>query len=209
MKNAKIYTIIFFLQANSKCQESILQREIIIVFSSYSHSYHWVFPCNQRAHCRSWGWKKSNIEPRRESTYNHVFSSLNNTPMIWNSITSGSRFNIKMTSYQYRKCHCGDKTILRPSYLHNGISYTGKMTSLYWIRALGLFAFHFLGLGYPLPTRPLSRDMCRSLSCSRREEISRVATVIAITGATVQYHHRGIFSTAHQSYGSLPLGYLL
>ena len=41
-----------------------------------------------------------------------------------------------MTSYQYRKSHCGDKTILRPSYLHNGISYTGKMTSLYWIRAL-------------------------------------------------------------------------
>ena len=25
--------------------------------------------------------------------------------------------------------------ILRPSYLHNGISYTGKTTSLYWIRA--------------------------------------------------------------------------
>ena len=44
-------------------------------------------------------------------------------------------FNIKMTSYQYRKSHCGDKTILRPSYLHNGISYTGKRTSLYWIRA--------------------------------------------------------------------------
>ena len=40
-----------------------------------------------------------------------------------------------MTSYQNRKSHCGDKTILRPSYLHNGISYTGKMTSLYWIRA--------------------------------------------------------------------------
>ena len=34
------------------------------------------------------------------------------------------------------KTHCGDKMILRPSYLHNGISYTGKMTSLYWIRAL-------------------------------------------------------------------------
>ena len=41
-----------------------------------------------------------------------------------------------MPSYQYRKSYCGDKTILRPSYLHNGISYTGKMTSLYWIRAL-------------------------------------------------------------------------
>ena len=44
----------------------------------------------------------------------------------------GGWFNIKMTSYQYRKSHCGDKTILRPSYLHNGISYTG--TSLCWIR---------------------------------------------------------------------------
>ena len=47
--------------------------------------------------------------------------------------TSGPWFNIKIPSYQYRRSHCGDKTILRPSYLHNGISYTGKMTSLYWI----------------------------------------------------------------------------
>ena len=46
----------------------------------------------------------------------------------------GSRFDIKMTSYQYRKSHCGDKTILRPPYLHNGIFYTDK-TSLYWIGA--------------------------------------------------------------------------
>ena len=46
----------------------------------------------------------------------------------------GGWINIQMLSYQYRKSHCGDKTILRPSYLHNGISYTGKMTSLYWIR---------------------------------------------------------------------------
>ena len=38
-----------------------------------------------------------------------------------------------MPSYQYRKSHCWDKTILRPSYLHNGISYTGEMASLYWI----------------------------------------------------------------------------
>ena len=50
----------------------------------------------------------------------------------------GPWFNIKMSSYQYRKSHCGDKTILRPSYLHNGISYTGKITSLYWIRAQGI-----------------------------------------------------------------------
>ena len=42
-------------------------------------------------------------------------------------------FNIKMTSYQYRKSHCGDKTVVSSYYLHNGIFYTGKMSSLYWI----------------------------------------------------------------------------
>ena len=47
----------------------------------------------------------------------------------------GPWFNIKMSSYQYREYHCGDKTVVRPSYLHNGISCTGKTTSLYWIRA--------------------------------------------------------------------------
>ena len=44
-------------------------------------------------------------------------------------------FNMKMSSYQYRKSHCGDKTIFRPSYPHNGILYTGKMASLYCIGA--------------------------------------------------------------------------
>ena len=48
----------------------------------------------------------------------------------------GPWFNIKMPSYQYRKSHCGDKTIVRSSYLHNGISYTGKILSLYWITPL-------------------------------------------------------------------------
>ena len=33
-----------------------------------------------------------------------------------------------------RKSYCGDKTILWQSYLHNGISYNGKITSWYWIR---------------------------------------------------------------------------
>ena len=53
--------------------------------------------------------------------------------LIWRS---GDWFNIKTASYQYRQSHCGDKTILRPSSLHNRISYTGNKTSLYWIRAL-------------------------------------------------------------------------
>ena len=45
----------------------------------------------------------------------------------------GPWFNIKMPSYQYRKFHCGDKTVVRSSYLHNGISYIGKLATLYWI----------------------------------------------------------------------------
>ena len=40
-----------------------------------------------------------------------------------------------MLSYQHRKSHGGDKMVVRSSYLHHGISYTGKMASLYWIRA--------------------------------------------------------------------------
>ena len=58
-------------------------------------------------------------------------------PPSWRQITgeqdsrSGPWFNMKMLSYQYRKSHCGDKTVVRSSYLHNGIFYTGKMTSLY------------------------------------------------------------------------------
>ena len=50
-------------------------------------------------------------------------------------VISGPRFNIKMSSYQYRKSHCGDKTVVRSSYLHNGNSDTGMATSVYWIRA--------------------------------------------------------------------------
>ena len=46
---------------------------------------------------------------------------------------SGPWFNIKMSSYQYWKSHCGDKTVIRSSYLHNEIPYIGKMASLYWI----------------------------------------------------------------------------
>ena len=59
-----------------------------------------------------------------DQTYYHQWSN----PGPW--------FNIKMPSYQYRKSHCGDKTVVRSSYLHNGISYTGKMASLYWFTPL-------------------------------------------------------------------------
>ena len=54
----------------------------------------------------------------------------------------GGRINIRMSSYLYKKYHCGDKTILRPSYLHNGISYTDKLSSLYWIGPLVFCSYH-------------------------------------------------------------------
>ena len=61
---------------------------------------------------------------------------VNPVNMMTYAMAPGPQFNIKMSSYQYRNTHCGDKTIVRSSYLHNGISYTGNTTSLYWIRGL-------------------------------------------------------------------------
>ena len=68
------------------------------------------------------------------------FSAIKHIHILWDiilclGVSPGGWFNIKMPSYQYRKSHRGDKTILGLSYLHNGISHTSKMTSLYWIRA--------------------------------------------------------------------------
>ena len=51
------------------------------------------------------------------------------------ALRPGPWFKIKMSFFRYRKSHCGDKMIVRSSYLHNGISYTGKMSFLYWIGA--------------------------------------------------------------------------
>ena len=53
----------------------------------------------------------------------------------------GLWFSDKMPSYQYRKSHCGDKTVVRSSYLHNRISYTGKMASWYWISPQALLYY--------------------------------------------------------------------
>ena len=77
---------------------------------------------------------------RLPSPLNMNHGQYQGSKLIWtdDEWTHGPWFNIKMSSYQYRKSHCGDKTVVRSSYLHNGISYAGKMTSLYWIRALDL-----------------------------------------------------------------------
>ena len=39
---------------------------------------------------------------------------------------TGSWFNITLSSYQYRKSHCGDKTAVRSSYLHNSLGISGS-----------------------------------------------------------------------------------
>ena len=62
--------------------------------------------------------------------------SLGKVSGLFPSTQTGPWFNIKVSSHQYRKSHCGDKPFSIPCHLHNGNSYTGKMTSLYWIRAL-------------------------------------------------------------------------
>ena len=55
--------------------------------------------------------------------------------IIWWRNWPGPQFNIKLPFYQYRKSHCGDKTVEMSFYLHSESSCTGKMTSWYWIRA--------------------------------------------------------------------------
>ena len=69
----------------------------------------------------------------------------------------GGWLNIKMSSYQCKKYNCGDKTILQSSYLHNGISYTSKMTSLYWIKAQVMYV---LFLSLPLAADPIDLAGC-------------------------------------------------
>ena len=94
----------------------------------------------------------------------------------------GPWFNIKMSSYQYRKSHCGDKTVVRSSYLHNGISYTGKMTSLYWFGPL-------------VPTTVLPNETLISYClCSHGDPDSdsdSEFSVIWVTMTLMCSHHKG------------------
>ena len=69
-----------------------------------------------------------------------------------------------MLSYQCGKSHCGNKTIVRLSYLRNGISYTGEMASLYWIGAQGLF-HHLLRHLYYKISQSLKDWMLESSNC--------------------------------------------
>ena len=65
-------------------------------------------------------WQAMTCNDIDQATWCHMASINHDKPL-----RPGTWFNIKMSSYQCRKSH----------YLHNGISYTCKMLSLYWIRA--------------------------------------------------------------------------
>ena len=100
----------------------------------------------------------------------HQSSCVTNTDIQRWLLGPGGSFSIKKSSYPHRKSHCGDKTILRSSYLHNGISYTGKTMYSYWNRARYLSSTQpswcsggWLPLGAPSPvggvsTAPPSAD---------------------------------------------------
>ena len=47
-------------------------------------------------------------------------------------MTARATFHYKDHLIGCGNMHYKDKTVMRPSYLHNGNPYTGKMTSLYW-----------------------------------------------------------------------------
>ena len=97
----------------------------------------------------------------------------------------GGQFSKKISSYHYMKSHCGDKTILRPSYLHNRISYTGKMTSLYWIRALIMTAIRV-----DLASSPIGLSLIRGFA-SGDFRTSAAATVnLSQCEVTLRYRHR-------------------
>ena len=59
------------------------------------------------------------------------------------SRSAGPWFNIKMSFLPVWQSHCGDKTIVRSSYLHNGISYTGKMNLFIESGPWGIFPERF------------------------------------------------------------------
>ena len=92
---------------------------------------------NKRLSKQSWGWWFET--PSRSLWHHRNVISFRVTLLAlchcrWKD--SGPWFNINMSSYQHRKSHRGDKTVVRSSYLHSGISYTGKMIYLYWFTPL-------------------------------------------------------------------------
>ena len=101
----------------------------------------------------------------------------------------GPWFNIKMSSYQYMKSHCGYKTVVRSSYLHNGISYTGQMSPLYRIGAqikVVIHAFSKTGGGTTI-ARPYLSTRVKSAIVLVQGNATALTLVVHLLGEASKY----------------------
>ena len=110
--------------------------DITVMKSLWAHNLH----CGKFKFC---SYLKNNALIRSQiSTYHHCWVG-----MTCGKLWPGPWFNIKMSSYQYGKSHCGDKMVIRSSYLHNGISY--EMNPGHWCSP-HRFPVSILHTGWPI-----------------------------------------------------------
>ena len=102
---------------------------------------HWWIPLTKASDVELWCFLWYAPEQTAEQTIETLVIG-DEIMLIMTSLCGEGWFNIKMPSYQYRISHCVDKMILRLSYLHNGIFFTGCMTFLYWIRPWCICQLH-------------------------------------------------------------------
>ena len=81
-------------------------------------------------------WRRPGDKPLSEPMMVNLLTHICVTWPQW--VKDQGRIQYKDAFYHYSKYPCGDKMVVRSSYLNDGISYTGKMTSLYWIKALAV-----------------------------------------------------------------------
>ena len=82
--------------------------------------------------CQIWMWfEESNMYfcQVENFAYGEINKQSFSNPHPWTIWTKWT--HIEVPSYQYRKSHCGDKTAVRSSYLHNGISCSSKVTRIH------------------------------------------------------------------------------
>ena len=134
-----------------------LQENMNIVWNKWILLYYWhhswgfgigyhplysLYLCTHDSHIIMWGSPIAYIYSFTTNTAIQRVGSMGCLPITlcmagcWPDSHPGPWFNIRMSSYRYRISHSGDKTVVRPSFLHDGISYTGKTTSLHWFSPL-------------------------------------------------------------------------
>ena len=147
-----ISQVCYYVNGNTYIRTATLCAEIF--YNGFRHWKSWVVKITTLSH---W-WSES-------CHYGNLKFSANARQLGSPHEETRAPFNLMMWSYQYRKSHCGYKTILRPSYVYNRISYTGKTTSLYWI-----------GTQY---VRPVSQVISSGMECSKAVHYDEWSEVIS------------------------------